>query len=537
MTLVLEGTNLTQSPLFSESPEYSQPDLANPKSLLIVAATGLGKTVIMGGLARHWPEGRVMMLSHRFELNSQAIKSFEWICQEDVDLEQASFRADPQRCRIVVASVQSMNSKRKGKYRMERFDPMSFNLLMIDEAHRAAAPTYRRVVSYFKQNPNCVVVGVTATPDRLDKVGLGCVFEEVVCDYNIQWGISNGWLVPPRQVNVAIDGLDLTQVRTVAGDLDKKQLQKIVELEQNLHEMAVPIVDLAGADKKTIVFTASVAQAHRLCEMIRDYHHRKYGATDPRVAVSLDGSMNPQDPRRRQIVEDFKNGGIQFLVNCGVATEGFDAPNVKLIAIGRPTKSRALYVQMLGRGTRPLPGTVEGLESAAQRIEAIRTSDKSTCTIIDFVGQAGRHKLVCTSDILFGETEPDEIIERAKDLSSKKDFDGSSLDAIKEARELIAAEREARRAKVTVGVEYKIREASTAFDLATIPQTRVLGYLKNKSPTEKQVKMLLKLGYQSSQIETMNPRSASAAIDYGIKNPRTNFGKWLHDKKKKEGSL
>jgi superfamily II DNA or RNA helicase len=509
------------------------------RSCLVVAATGLGKTVIMGGLANHWPKGRVMMISHRFELNTQAIKSFISICNEDVELEQASFQADRfgLGSRIVVASVQTLNAKRRGHYRMEKFKPNDFGLLMIDEAHRAAAVSYRRVIDHFKQNPHCKIVGVTATPDRSDKVGLGCVFEKVACDLNIRWGVENGWLVAPKQVFVQVDGLDLRSVETRGGDLDPNQLARIVELEENLHAMAKPIVDVAGETKQTIVFTASVAQAHRLAELIRDYHQRKFGACDAKRAVSLDGSMTPQDPRRVQIVKDFKEGSIQYLVNCGVATEGFDAPGTEVIAIGRPTKSRALYTQMVGRGTRPLPGTVETAPDAASRLQAIAGSAKQHCTVLDFIGQAGRHSLICTTDILVGDSEPKEVVERANRLQSQSNFSGDTLEAIRQAKELMAAEEEARRKKLTVGVNYQLVQQSSLYDIATIGEVFCPNYMKKSPPSDKQRNMLLKLGFTTDQIAKLNPRSASKAIDHAINNPKTGFGKWLQKKQKQSGSV
>lgn len=532
----LETTNSTRSPMYSEPLEFGQQDRPTTRSSLLVAATGLGKTVMMAGLANHWPIGRVMMLSHRFELNQQAMKTFASLCGEDVDLEQASYHADRygQESRIVVASVQTLNSKRRGKYRMEKFYPEDFGLIMVDEAHRAAAASYRRVFRYFGQNPECRFVGVTATPDRLDKVGLGNVFDSIGCDYNIAWGIENGWLVEPKQKFVRIEGLDLTAVRTRGGDLDERQLSKIVEVEQNLHEMAKPIVDVAGRDKQTIVFTASVPQAHRLAELIRDYYHREHGIYSNSLAVSLDGSLSPQDPKRRQIVKDFKENRIQFLVNCGVATEGFDAPNVKLIAVGRPTKSRALYTQMVGRGTRPLPGTVDGLSEKAERQAAIASSEKKHCVVLDFIGQSGRHDLVCTTDILAGDTEPDEVKERANVIAAKGDFDGTTLETIREAREQLAAEREARRAKVTMGVNYQLQDAKTLYDLSTIPKKAGLNYRTNQRPSDKQRSFMLKLGYTSTQIAKMNKSQANAAIDHAIQNPRTATGRWANKKKKEE---
>ncbi len=528
----LETINSVPSVTSSDSSALSQPDRQTTKSsLLAVAATGLGKTVMLAGVAKHWPIGRVMMISHRYELNTQAIRTFENLCGEEVDLEQAMYMADRRsnRTRIVVASVQTLVSKRKGHYRMERFDPMDFGLIMIDEAHRAAADSYRRVVKYFREgNPNLKILGVTATPDRLDGVGLGCVFEDTVCDYNIQWAVENGWLVAPRQIIVQLEGLDLRDVKTVGGDLDNKQLAKVVEQEKNLHGMAKPIVDFAGRDKQAIVFASSVEHSQRLSELIRDYYLRQHGTVERDTAVSIDGSMNPQDPRRIELIKRFKAGEIQFLCNCGVLTEGFDSPNVSLIAIGRPTKSRAMYIQMLGRGTRPLPGTVEDPIDAAARIEAIKQSAKPHCDVLDFVGQSGRHSLVCTTDILAGDT-PEEVKERANKISSQKDFSGSTIDALKQAKEQLAAEREARRKKVTVGVKYSVEE-SRGFRGGDTDHTK---FVRPPFVSEKQANYLLALGYKQSEIESVKNRGQLQRLfQLAATNPRNQCARNFAAKQK-----
>lgn len=524
--------NSKRSPMSSDFSASSQPDQTTTRSALLVAATGLGKTAMMAGLARNWPTGRVMVVSHRFELNQQAIGELERICGEDVDLEQADYHADMRsdRHRIVVASVQTLNSRRKGRTRMQKFRPSDFGLLMVDEAHRAAARSYRRVFEYFKQNPNLRIVGVTATPDRLDGVGLGRVFNVAASDLNILWGVESGWLCEPVQKFVRVDGLDLSEVRTVAGDLDKKQLARLVEIEENLHAMAKPIVDVCGRDKQAIVFAASVRQAHRLAELIRDYRFRTFGECGMEAAVSLDGTLSPQDPRRRSIVRSFKDGRIQYLVNMGVATEGFDAPNVRVIAIGRPTKSRSLFTQMVGRGGRPLPGVVDNLPTAGERRAAIYASDKPHFTVLDFVGQASRHHLVCTADILAGDA-PEEVIERAAEIMRNSQTTRATLDALREAREQLEAEREAKRAKLTVGVDYELVDQRSAYDLSRIPEVRCPGYLQRKGPTDKQRNVLLKLGYTSAQVDGMNPRSASAAIDYAIRHPKNGYARWWKMKK------
>jgi len=452
---------------------------------------------------------------------------------EDVDLEQAGYFADrmARPHRIVVASVQTLNSKRKGAYRMERFAPKDFGLLMIDEAHRSAADSYRRVIEYFQRgNPDLKVLGVTATPDRSDMKGLGCAFDAVACDLNIQWAVENGWLVAPRQILVQLQSLDLSEVQTRGGDLDGKQLAKVVETEKNLHGMAAPIVDFAGRDKQAIVFAASVAQSQRLAELIRDYYHRKHGTVDADTAVSIDGSLSPQDPRRIELIKRFKAGEIQFICNCGVLTEGFDSPNVRLIAIGRPTKSRSLYVQMLGRGTRPLPGTVEEPVDAAGRIAAIAQSPKPMCEVLDFVGQSGRHSLVCATDILAGE-EPPPVRERANAISSAKDFSGTTLDALKEAKAQLAAEREARRSRVTVGVRYSAEESNNYNRSLAIAERLV----RPGIVSEKQAKFLLRLGFTQAEIEQCYTRGhVQRLFIMAEKSPRNSFARWWVEQKAKE---
>ena len=420
------------------------------RRVLGVAATGLGKTVIMGHLAHSWSQGRVMMLSHRYELNDQARRAFMKITGDSVCLEQAQHTAAEgwTASKIVVSSVQSLNQKRAGRYRFEKFGPQDFGLIMVDEAHHATAASYRRVLEYFKESK---LVGVTATPDRLDKIGLEHCFDAVGFDYNINWGIENGWLCPIRQVVVECDGLDLSSVRTSRGDLHDGDLAQLVETEGNLHGFAKPIADLIGA-AQCLVFAASVQQSRRLAELIRDYSH------DSIVTAHIDGKTPPGE--RADIISGLRSGKIQVLCNCGVATEGFDLPGAEFVAIARPTKSRALYTQMVGRGTRPQPGCNLGTMPDTRRA-GIASSPKPQCKVIDFVGQSGRHELVTTAHILAGESDPPEVIERANEIAKSQDFDQDQIEALREARRQLAEEEEERRKKfdrVTVGVSYGLYE-------------------------------------------------------------------------------
>ena len=477
-----------------------------------------------------------MLVSHRFELNQQAMRTLETITGEDVDLEQAEFRADQRTdiCRIVVASVQTLNSKRRGVYRMERFDPDEFGLLLIDEAHHASAATYRRIIRHFQQNPALRIVGVTATPDRLDGVGLGHVFEDVACNYDIRWGVANGWLVEPRPKFVMIEGMDLDSVRSIRGDLDRKQLAKLVEKEAIVHQMARPLVDFCGQEKQAIVFASSVAHAQALAHVINAYHEDAFG--EPGTAVSIDQSLKPSDPMRQRIIKDFREGRIQYLCNYGVATEGFDAPGCSVVAIGRPTQSRALYTQMVGRGGRPLPGVVDGLETVAERLAAIAASDKPWFTILNFCPRNTRHSLASPVDVLAGD-EPEEIKDRASAIMKKKEFDGAAIDAIEEAKRQLAEEEAARKAAAVADIKYTLLDGAKPYDMSIIPEGKMPWYTRAHAVTDKQKYMLRKLGYTDAQIEGMNKRSASGAIDYAIRHPITAFGLKIHNDRKQSGDL
>ena len=378
-------------------------------SSLVVMPTGTGKTFVFAELIRRI-SGRAMVVAHREELIDQASRTIERVTGTRPSIEMAEQRsrenlgfglfANP----CVVASVQTLNAKSGNKYRMDKFNPQDFNVLIIDEAHHAVATTYERVIKHFQKNRNMLVCGVSATPDRTDKLALGKVFKSVGYRYEIFQAIDDGWLVPITSNQIIVESLDFDEVRKTAGDLNQKDLSQIVERESSLHGVATPCIEIAG-DRKTLVFATSVAQARDLCAII-NRHNKK--------AVFLHGGT-PKD-QRREIVRRYLDGEYQFLCNVGIATEGFDDPSIQAVAIARPTLSRALYTQMAGRGTRPLPGVVDAPISARQRREAIAASDKPSVEIIDFVGNSTRHKLVSSADILGGRYE-DKVVDRAKMLA------------------------------------------------------------------------------------------------------------------------
>jgi len=465
-------------------------------STLVVLPTGTGKTVMFAHVIdRMRSRGRCKVLAHREELIFQARDKIEKVTGIRPDVEMASMWASErglfgQKSPVVVSTVQTQNAGGDGEGRKARFDPDEFILVIVDEAHHATADSYRKVIDYYRQNPKLKVLGVTATPDRHDEEALGQVFGSVAFEYGIVDAIGDGWLTPIRQQVVSVSDLDLSQVRTTAGDLNGADLAKVLEFEKNLHGMVSPTLEIVG-ERKTLIFAASIAQAERIAEIIN--RHK------PNSAECIFG--NTEKDRRREILRQYATGMFQFLVNVGVATEGFDAPDIDVVVMGRPTESRALYAQMLGRGTRPLPGVVDPIESPDGRRDAIAASAKPSLLVLDFVGNAGRHKLIHAADILGGNYS-DNVVARAKREIERKGKDADVSEELKKAereqREEAAKFEEAKRRTLKFGVKHTARDVNP-FDVLDLTPAREPGWHRGREPSPKMIEMLEKQGIQDPE--------------------------------------
>jgi superfamily II DNA or RNA helicase len=458
-------------------------------STLLVLPTGCGKTICFADLIRRIHPRRVMVLAHREELIFQAQKKIAGVTGFDVQVEMGEFRADLHGLTgappVIVSTIQTHCSGGDGGGRMTKFDPMAFGALVIDEAHHATASTYRRVIEWYRRNPDLKVLGVTATPDRADEEALGQVYESVAFDFEILDAIEGGWLVPIEQQMVQVEGLDFSGVRTTAGDLNGADLAEIMEFEKNLHGIADPAIKICG-ERRALVFATSVVQAERLAEIFN--RHREGSAAW--VCGKTDKDV------RRQMLCDFADGKVQFVVNVGCLTEGFDDAGVEVIVMGRPTKSRCLYAQMVGRATRPAEAIAHVLNDApsdeARRV-MIAGSRKAKCLVVDFVGNSGKHKLCTTADILGGN-----VSDAAVAMAFKKAREsGAPVDM---AQELSAAEVElerrrqaeaAQRARLVARANFRVSSVNP-FDVFDITPRRERGWDRGKQLSVKQRDLLLK---------------------------------------------
>ena len=477
---------------------------------LAVMATGCGKTVTFAELIRHMFPRRVLVLAHRKELIFQAEEKIKRITGFSTGVEMGDFRLMETgnlfgNSHVVISSIQSQIAGYDGKGRMSKFNPHNFGLVIIDEAHHATSQSYKRVIDYYRQNPNIKMLGVTATPDRADNEALGQIYDSVAFEYGIQPAIRDGWLVPIKQQMIEVDGLDFSKVHTTAGDLNGGELSRIMEFEENLHAIASPTMEIVG-NRQTIVFTASVAQAERLSEIFN--RHKPY------CSAWVCGKTDPE--KRDEILGKFSSGQTQIVCNCGILTEGYDNPNIEVIIMGRPTKSRSLYTQMIGRGLRPEDGILNDIETPEGRKQAILNSNIKECLVVDFVGNAGRHKLISSADILGGKVS-DDAIERAVINARKSgrpvDMEEELLlaeEELKKEQEEERKRKEAERLRLRVKANWKSRKINP-FDIWDIKPATEKSYDKGKRLSSKQIALLEKNGI--AKPEDIPYRQAKQIID------------------------
>ena len=469
-------------------------ELADNGSTLVVLPTGTGKTVLFADVVRRFQPARALVFAHREELVFQARDKIQKFTGIECGVEMGQFRTGGEFFGtlppVVVSTVQTLASGGDGGGRMTKFDPDAFGLVVVDEAHHAVKQSYRKVLDYFRTNPKCKVLGVTATPDRADEEALGQVFETVAYNYEIIEAIDDGWLVPVEQKMVSVSTLDLSQCRTTAGDLNGADLAAVMEEEENLHGVAIASLETCG-ERRAIVFAVTVKQAERLAEIFNRYK--------PNCASWICGET--QKDERRAKLRSFADGAFQFMVNVGILTEGFDDSGVEVVVMARPTKSRALYAQMAGRGTRPkdsIAGELASMNSPEERRNAIAGSGKPFCEILDFAGNSGRHKLVTAVDILGGKVS-DEVVEMARRKIAEAKGPVNVQEVLKEMDETKREmdERKAREAAMRDKIRGRVKFSAVAVDPFAVFQlqpVKARGWDHGRVLSEKQRNILMRQG-------------------------------------------
>lgn len=296
--------------------------------------------------------------------------------------------------RIIVGSVQSLCRDS----RLSLFNKTYFDTIIIDEAHHALSNSYQAILNYFDEAD---VLGVTATPDRADMKNLGQAFDSLAYEYTLREAISSGYLVK-IQVQTLPLHIDFTNVKMTAGDFQAGDVGRV--LDPYLEQIADILRDYK--DRKIVVFLPLIETSQKFCNMLIE---RGFNAAE----------VNGNSENRNEITEDFANGKYNVLCNSMLLTEGWDCPSVDCVIVLRPTKSRALYTQMIGRGTRLCEG-------------------KDHLLVLDFLWHYEKHSLC----------RPAHLIAKSDDVADKMTqiLETSSMgleDAEAQAERDVIAEREA----------------------------------------------------------------------------------------------
>ena len=384
------------------------------RRIMVEMCTGAGKTILFSKLTEREVKrgGRVLILAHSEELIGQAADKLKRATGLDCEREKADEYASTT-ARVVVASIQTLSKDA----RLMAFPPGHFSLVIVDETHRILAKSYLKVVYYFhfgaeslnedwimpgpgeSYNPLCRLLGVTATADRGDRRNLGQIFESCVFTYGLIDACRDGYLVRPLVKTLPLK-IDLKGIRTRGNDFDAQEISE--RLSPLLREIARQIA-VEARHLKTIIFLPSIDSAQRLAEAC--------------AAEGLNSNfVSGACPDRTEKMDAFKAAGRgSIMCNAMLLVEGVDIPDISCVCMLRPTKIRGLFVQATGRGTRTLPGTIDGLNTKEERLAAIAASAKPSLLILDFLWLSDRLDLVKPVDLVAGRADLKEKMSELQD--------------------------------------------------------------------------------------------------------------------------
>lgn len=320
--------------------DYQEEAIENLKKLrdegdniaLLYHATGTGKTVTAVEDAKQ-VGSKTLFIAHTKELITQAKEKFEALWSE---VKTGIYMGEQKEkdAYVVCGSVQSVSGN------LEEFSPEEFKYIVIDEAHHGSAESYKKILDYFKPD---FTLGLTATPERTDGEDILKLFKNVAHKMDLETAVKKGHLAEIRCIRVKTD-IDISDVRIRGIKYDARDLESklfVPERNQVLVDTYIKYVK----DKRTVVFCASVNNAEQVAELFREKGIQ---------AAAVSGSLKAS--KRNKILKDYEDGTIKVLCACDLLNEGWDSPKTEVLFMARPTMSKVIYMQQLGRGTRKSPG-------------------------------------------------------------------------------------------------------------------------------------------------------------------------------------
>lgn len=439
---------------------------------LLVLMTGGGKTFLTCNIIKDFK--KVLWCTHTQELCDQSGEALQQIESADnllgyktlgiVKAEQFDISKD-----ITIASVQTLHR------RLHLIPSDYFDCIVIDEAHLAMAQSWQKFVNYFTPK---LLLGLTATPFRADGMSLGNLFDEIVFERDIKFGIDNGYLCEINAIRIKTE-ISLDSVRTTAGELNSKDLRIIDNSVRN--QLIVDSYVKYASGRQAIVFCVDVEHCQNVYQKFLDNNiSTTFVVGDEKIC-----------PNRKERIADFKSGKFLVINNVNVLVAGFDHPEASCCIMARPTKSLTSYLQAVGRITR------------------LKKSYKDAI-VLDIVDNTSRHQLINTW-----------TLDKGKDIKDK-------VFITEEKRKILLEQAEKKRAelqhtlkadvrinllqlpKVKISDSWRMREAATPAQLKwlaeeghdiinnTFTKGQASEYITNLPASDKQIWVLKKAGYEVS---------------------------------------
>ena len=439
------------------------------RKTLVISATGTGKTIIFIAIAERilteYPDTHVLILAHRGELLSQAADKIQKHTDIPVSLEKGSVSSHD--TPIVVGSVQSLSQDK----RLDKFPSDYFKVIIVDEAHHSTSKTYQKVLNHFT---DAYIVGVTATPDRMDEKALAKYYDSRAFEYPLVQAILDGNLVPVKVRTIPLK-INMRHVRKSAGDYNVSDVGDAIlpYLESIADEM-----EKYCKGRTTLVFTPLIATSQKFMPILKKRGFR---------VCEVHGSSKDRDEKTKEIME----GKYDVILNAMLYTEGFDAKNIDCIINLRATKSRTLYIQMVGRGCRKCP-----------------ERGKKDLLLLDFLWQTETFDIMNPAALV---ASNDVIREKMTEISVSGEQD--IFDIEEKAEDEVQKEREGQlahmldmmRSKASKSID-PVQYAYSIDDKNLYDYEPMYAWEKDK-PTEKQLNYLKLVGFSVGQITTKGQAS------------------------------
>ena len=345
--------------------------LSDNDNTLGIAPTGAGKTVLfchlLGYLMREGGAKKALVIAHRDELTTQNSSTFKLI-NDDLSVSIVNAEKKDWSGQVVFTMVQTLSREQN----LRQLPHLDF--IVIDEAHHTPANSYQTIIEKAREvNSNCKLIGLTATPNRSDGIGLRKNYSNVADQIFISELVGSGHLVAPRTFIIDVAQDQLKTVKKIAGDFDMAQVEEILN-KRPINEAVVEKWRELAEPRKTVVFCSTVEHA-------RDVHDAFIEDDVPTEIIF--GDLSPSE--RSDALDRFNSGKSTVIVNVNVLTEGWDHPPTSCVILLRPSSAKGAMIQMVGRGLRTVdPELYPGVS-------------KKDCIILDFG----------TSSLIHGSLEQD----------------------------------------------------------------------------------------------------------------------------------